>query len=239
MDQIKYDADNWHKTRPEYAELIFEKEEPAYYTNVLDGVSVFCQNGEKVLEVGCAGGHNYNRLKKRSPPGTKLDFIGIDITEDYLAVAKARIPEAKWVHGDARSLPFADKEFDVTFSMLLLLHLDKEGARKALEEMCRVTKHAVFIHTYAAAKRYESAIHSALSEGAAVQVAEDGRVWVHNMTTFLFNIMALDEFKVPGWRLEFFTSGDYMNTAAHRDSLGFVPEDMSIFFEMVLIREAE
>ena len=241
MSDIKYDADEWRRTSPMYAEMIFDRVEPSTYHHVMDLVAKSCECGAKVLEVGCAGGHNHNRLMRRLPMTAVLDFTGLDITEEYLKVAKEKIPSARWVHGDARDLPFADDEFDVTFSTLMLLHLDKEGARKALEEMCRVTKRAVFLLTYVADKRHDSIIYSAIGPGSAVQVAPaTGNVFVYGMSSFMFNVMAMDELNVPGWKTSLMTNGKGEVSVMEREtSLTFVPADEKVFFEIVLIKETK
>lgn len=235
---MHYDADNWQKCRPEYAGEIFDRLEPKYYHRVLDAVALcWSQPGARLLEVGCAGGQNYNRLKARMQTNVDRDFTGLDVTPDYIAVARERIPQAKWVVGDARCLPFADNEFDVTFSMLMLLHLDKVGAAEAVREMCRVTKRNVFIHTYVAEQRYDSVIHEAMKMGSKVQIADDGRVFAPGMSSFLFNVMGLDELNVPGWRTEIMKCQNYLAAAIHTGGLEFVPPSENIYYEIAMTRE--
>lgn len=233
-----YEPTAWEKNSPNYANDLYDKSEPVLYPFILDSIASAYQPGMKLLEVGCAGGHNLTRLLRRKPID---DYTGLDITESYLEVARKKHPTVNWVQGDARELPFKDKQFDVTFCLLMLLHLDEAGARKAVDELCRVTKDLVFIHTYCAKQRYDS-LRFETDHGGVVQVSPTlGTVSVSNMRTFLYNVMALDELKVPGWKADFlYPFGDKeVGVVKHTDYLGFIPEDVDIFYEFVLKRDEE
>lgn len=93
--------------------------------------------GCRVLEVGCGTGSLTVRLA--ACPGL-TSLTAIDIVDDYVTFAKARIVDPRIVimPGDASRLAFADDTFDSTLS-LLALHLMTDPAQ-AVRDMVRVTR---------------------------------------------------------------------------------------------------
>jgi ubiquinone/menaquinone biosynthesis C-methylase UbiE len=92
-------------------------------------------NGE-VLEVAVGTGLNFDAY----PPEVRL--TGIDLSEQMLAIARARAGElgreVELRQGDAHALPFADATFDTvvcTFGLCAIPDIDA-----ALDEMTRVVK---------------------------------------------------------------------------------------------------
>ena len=260
MDINRYQSDTWEKTAPEYARELFGRTEPPLYNYMFDSIASAYQPGMKILEVGCAGGHNFRYLSQRKPIE---NYTGLDVTKSYLKVAKSEFPMNKWVHGDARSLPFEDKEFDITFCVLMLLHLDEAGAKRALEEMCRVTKSLVFVHTYVAEQRYNSVIFEmnerfprptqgtncmlmpfthipqtkdVVPVASSVQLSTSVRS-AFNTSSFLHNVMALDEMNVPGWTTDFLRPDRSVVTVKHSLHLGYIPEEVNIYCEFVFKRD--
>ena len=70
----------------------------------------------------------------------KHDFnvIGLDISEDMLAVAKKKAPDTTLVRGDAERIPLKDDSVDLIVSRWVLWTLPHPGS--ALEEVVRVLK---------------------------------------------------------------------------------------------------
>ncbi|MDD5511829.1 MAG: class I SAM-dependent methyltransferase [Dehalococcoidales bacterium] len=208
--RVKYDPEAWEKHAPGYAELLNTRDEPRHYGLLLNTIAENYVPGMRMLEVGCAGGSDYRFLNCRK---FIEDYTGVDITPSYIQEARGLYPEATWIIGDARDLPFKDKWFDITMCFLMLLHLDKEGVRAALNEMCRVTKSLVFVHTFAASKRYD---------GTDIQ---------HHL--YCYNVIALDELKVDGWETIQSLDGDAPRVTK-QSNLAHIPED--VFYEFMLRR---
>lgn len=66
-----------------------------------------------------------------------FNVTGVDPSEPMLAVARERYPQAKWVRGEAESLPFDKASFDAAISAQAFHHAD---ARTGLDEIKRVLK---------------------------------------------------------------------------------------------------
>lgn len=68
--------------------------------------------GDRILDVACGTGIVARVAKEWL--GNTVYAVGIDISSDMLAIARARGPEIEWRHGDASALPLQDGEqFDV------------------------------------------------------------------------------------------------------------------------------
>ncbi|WP_296336988.1 class I SAM-dependent methyltransferase [Reyranella sp.] len=93
--------------------------------------------GDRVLDMGCGTGS----LTFALPAFANVaSATGIDLTESYIAAARARSTDARFTFdvGDACALPYPDSSFDRAFS-LLVLHFIPE-TRRAVEEMRRVVR---------------------------------------------------------------------------------------------------
>lgn len=58
------------------------------------------------VDLGCGDGWLIERMIARGWSAGRL--IGIDVSDDELRLAKARVPDATWVQGRAQALPLAD-----------------------------------------------------------------------------------------------------------------------------------
>jgi SAM-dependent methyltransferase len=104
---------------------------PAYRAAVIDAGFA---SGGTVVDLGCGTGRALQPLRDAiGPDGLAL---GLDLTEEMLAVARSRHPTL--VLADARRLPFADGDVDGIFAAGLLQHL--ADPRGGLTELARVTR---------------------------------------------------------------------------------------------------
>lgn len=105
---------------------------------------------EKVLDVGCGKGLMINGVAQRLKSGKAY---GIDIwsskdqsrnsKEELLknAVIEGTENKLEIVNGDMRDMPFEDNYFDVVISSLAIHNIEnKDGRKKALNEIARITK---------------------------------------------------------------------------------------------------
>ncbi len=89
--------------------------------------------GDSLLDVGCGTGWFTRRFFLSG-----LHVTGLDANLEWLAFARDRNPDAiHWVGGDARSLPFPDRNFDLVVSIAALCFIDDE--HRAVREIVRVT----------------------------------------------------------------------------------------------------
>lgn len=97
------------------------------------------KKGQTLLDIGCGTGHFSFWFHDLG-----LKVTGIDISRNMLEVAAGKIKnqEIKFIRGDAQSLPFQDKSFDLVVMITTLEFLSQP--RKALEEAFRVARRKVF-----------------------------------------------------------------------------------------------
>jgi ubiquinone/menaquinone biosynthesis C-methylase UbiE len=97
------------------------------------------------LDVGCGTGAFTELVSERCAPKA---ISGIDPAEDQLAFARRRpvATRATFRVGDAQSLPFADREYDVAAMALVISFLP--NPTKAVAEMARVVKPGGTVATY-------------------------------------------------------------------------------------------
>lgn len=94
-----------------------------------------------ILDVGCGKGfmlYDFTQLI----PG--ITVAGVDISEYAISNAKEDVKPYLRV-ADAKELPFEDKSFDLVISVTTIHNLDRDGCRRALREIERVSRNGKFI----------------------------------------------------------------------------------------------
>lgn len=114
-DQISEGYNNLHK-----------EEQIKKVNEIIDELSI---TNERVLDVGC-GTAFYSYLFK--------DYTGIDNSKGMLSKTEANV-----IHGEAESLPFEDKSFDVVISVTAIQNFT--NIEKAIKEIRRVAKNKIAI----------------------------------------------------------------------------------------------
>ncbi len=95
-------------------------------------------DGGRFLDVGAGTGALTFALAERRP---RCRVVGIDPSKEYVAYAKSknRFPDrVTFETGDAQQLSLTDASFDASLSLLVFNFIP--DPRKALREVCRVTK---------------------------------------------------------------------------------------------------
>ncbi len=75
----------------------------------------------KILEIGCGPGALAEALHRWYP---KASITAIDRDSNFIAFAKANVPGAEFLEGDAARLPFEEGTFDVTISNTVHEHIE-------------------------------------------------------------------------------------------------------------------
>jgi ubiquinone/menaquinone biosynthesis C-methylase UbiE len=96
--------------------------------------------GKAVLEVGCGPGGNLAAIEALKP---KV-LTGCDVSPEMLARAKART-RADLVQSEEDKLPFADRQFDVVFTVTVLQQIP-DDAEAMIAEMARVAKRTILVY---------------------------------------------------------------------------------------------
>lgn len=99
------------------------------------------ENFDSVLEVGCGPGDLAASLFGPAPD--EFTYIGTDICERQVAIAKKRYPKLQFATASAHHLPFADNQFDLCIACEVLEHLHEPEF--AVAEIARVTRRFALI----------------------------------------------------------------------------------------------
>ena len=71
-----------------------------------------------VLDIGCGTGQSRQLYASHAS-----QYVGVDLSQEAIAMASRRFPESEWLSADARQLPFADASFDVVAYSSVLHHI--------------------------------------------------------------------------------------------------------------------
>ena len=96
--------------------------------------------GGRVLDIACGTGKTMTLLDR-----SRLDIKGCDISDLLIKKAVERgLPAESLEVCDATKLPYADGEFDWSYSIGSLEHFTEEGIEKFIAEAARVTRTGSF-----------------------------------------------------------------------------------------------
>lgn len=95
--------------------------------------------GKTIVEGGCGKGiYGYLLRATRDLTGSKL--IGMDISSEYLQIAKKHNIYDKYVTGDLKHLPFNSRSVDLFLAIEVIAHLSKIDGRQFLTDLDRVCR---------------------------------------------------------------------------------------------------
>ena len=126
--------DDWYEGTGRFA----DRERPAWHEML--GVLAETLRGlppARTLDVACGTGYATRWL-----PG---DITGLDQSARMLAIASERLPDARFVQGDALTLPFGDGEFERVTAMHFYGHLEGDDRTRFLDEARRVDQELVVV----------------------------------------------------------------------------------------------
>jgi ubiquinone/menaquinone biosynthesis C-methylase UbiE len=115
----------------------------------------------RTLDVACGTGWMTQHL-----PG---EIVGIDASESMLEIARERVPDGRFLVGDALSLPFEDRSLDRLVTGHFYGHLEEPERSRFLVEARRVARELVVV---------DSALHDGVEpEERQERVLNDGSRW--------------------------------------------------------------
>ncbi|MFZ2193043.1 MAG: class I SAM-dependent methyltransferase [Candidatus Moraniibacteriota bacterium] len=96
--------------------------------DVKEGFSYISKKNPFVLEIGCANGRDAKEILKYTN-----NYLGIDISEELIKIAKQNISKGKFKVADVEDYIFP-KNIDMIFSFASLIHSNRNNLQKILNE---------------------------------------------------------------------------------------------------------
>src|SRR5215216_5275818 len=150
--------DDWYLGRGRYVGSRDEeawRAELARLTEVIAGLPPV-----RTLDVACGTGFLTRHLRG--------DVVALDASPAMLEVAKAQVPNAELLLGEALALPFADGAFDRVFTGHFYGHLDRDERPVFLREARRVAPELVVVDAAVRPDHDQEEIqHRVLDDGSA------------------------------------------------------------------------
>ena len=109
----------------------------------IENISKFINEGDNVLDVGCANGYStFFYLKKKPSHITGVDFADNMIQNAKIAAKKFNVENiVKFEIGDIKNLDYPDSTFDLSYTTRVLINLPNWVEQKlGIDELIRVTK---------------------------------------------------------------------------------------------------
>src|SRR6184192_1010861 len=126
----KFEHEGWERVANKY-DSTWASSTRQFIPPLLDAVGVF--EKMSILDVGCGPGYVSAAAAERGAIP-----IGLDFSEEMIAIAKQKFPRIEFRQGDAQNLPFPDASFDRVVANFALLHLANPA--RACAEAARVLK---------------------------------------------------------------------------------------------------
>ncbi len=125
MNKKKITVETYNRTATEMAAK-FNKV-GARVKDIKKAFSYIEKPNPKVVELGCGNGRDAREILKLTS-----DYVGIDISEEMIKLARLEAPDAKFEVADFETYVFPPN-IDIIFASASLLHTDKENLRKILK----------------------------------------------------------------------------------------------------------
>src|SRR5438477_6866188 len=126
----KFEHQGWQRVADKY-DSTWSSSTRQFIPPLLDAAKV--SGKMSILDVGCGPGYVSAAAAERGAIP-----IGLDFSEEMIAIAKKKFPRIEFREGDAQNLPFPDASVDRVVANFSLLHLAKP--ERACAEACRVLK---------------------------------------------------------------------------------------------------
>jgi len=141
-----------------------------------------------VLEIGCGSGYYSEVLPYLLR--SSIDYVGLDDSKAMIQLACTRYKDRVFVVGDACSIPFEERTFDIVLDGVSLMH--NVNYQRAVKEIRRVARSWCIFHTipllnnrgttFLRKKAYgEDTIEVIFNEGEFLQMLHDQGLLVRNV----------------------------------------------------------
>jgi len=105
-----------------------------YLPNDIKDLGQYINQGERVLDIGCGNGRLSQLISAEN-------YIGIDISDKLIEIAKKKYPDKRFVLSEPLKFPFENQSFDIAICLAVLHHIpSKQSRAEFLKEIKRILK---------------------------------------------------------------------------------------------------
>ncbi|MDD4995541.1 MAG: class I SAM-dependent methyltransferase [Patescibacteria group bacterium] len=130
QDLLKMNAETYDNVASEFSntrEFVY----PALYK-----LNDYIKEGDRVLDVGCGNGRIVRIFGDK-----RIDYLGVDSSENLVKIARHNLPERRFSVADALDLAIGEKDFDAVILSAVLHHIpSNELRRKVLKNIWSVLR---------------------------------------------------------------------------------------------------
>lgn len=114
-----------------------------------------------ILDIGCAAGRDSAKFVKAG-----FNVVRIDLVEEFISLAKKRVPQGKFYVMDLADLKLPKNHFDGIWACAVLLHVEKKDILKVLKSISRVLKTGGLLNIRVKRGKDSKALIDKLSQGS-------------------------------------------------------------------------
>jgi SAM-dependent methyltransferase len=140
---------------------MYRGQQPVIYNVLAEIVRPYVRDQSSILEIGCASGYYYEILEYLL--GKNIKYVGVDISEHLIEMARDYYPGVIFEIADGAKLPYEDEQFEITISSTVLLHVRNYIAH--IREAARVSQRYVVFHRTPICRKRETQIQSKFGYG--------------------------------------------------------------------------
>jgi ubiquinone/menaquinone biosynthesis C-methylase UbiE len=153
----------YHLRAPEYDTGAWEAKTPEHAAEVEALIEVISGLAPaRTLDVACGTGFLTQHLRG--------ERTLLDASDEMLAIAASRVPDASLVHEEAIPLPFSDGSFERIFCSAFCDHLRPAERKTFLREARRVAKELVLVEQTRGPQHWEGAEQRVLQDGSRHEI---------------------------------------------------------------------
>lgn len=126
MDKTLVTIEAYNKNAEKYSDKFMEFED---YKEKINEFVHYIDRGDRILDLGCGPG---NVIKEINKTIEDVDYVGVDLSEELLKIARKAYPGGNFICKDLREIEFELELFDIIIMSFCIVHLHDEEMIKLI-----------------------------------------------------------------------------------------------------------
>ncbi|BBO86185.1 SAM-dependent methyltransferase [Desulfosarcina ovata subsp. sediminis] len=124
----------YNKNAEKYAEKFTHYE--TYINKMSEFQSKYIAHGANILDLGCGPGNNIKTILEQN---ASCNFIGVDLSEQFIKIAGNKYPQFAFIQEDIRKIDLKAK-YDVVLASFCIVHLSNKETEELLTKISDLLK---------------------------------------------------------------------------------------------------